>query len=65
MNYDLALNCHRCGEFTEPHRKRDDPKTVMRCGGCGKKHSEDSVFFIDLDRTYERAEDGTLLEEPP
>lgn len=63
--YDLRLNCHRCGDFTDYHRKNDDPQTVIRCGGCGKKHSTDSIFMVDLNRDYDRDESGTLLENLP
>lgn len=63
--YDLQLNCHRCGDFTEPIKRKDDPDTVVRCGGCGKKHSEGSIYFIDMNREYNRSEDGVLLDRLP
>lgn len=65
MQYDLRLNCHRCGEFQEYFRKDGDPDTVIRCDGCGKKHSDDSIFMVDLNREYERDESGVLLEDLP
>lgn len=65
MQYDLRLNCHQCGEFQEYHQKDGDPKTVFRCDGCGKKHSDDSIFFINLNRDYDRDERGVLIEELP
>lgn len=60
---DLRLNCHKCGAFTEYERRKNDPKTVVRCGGCGKKHSTDSIFMVNPVKDYDRAEDGTLIEE--
>lgn len=65
LKQELRLNCHRCGDFMEYYRKRDDPNTVIRCDGCGKKHSDDSLFMVNPNRQYDRAEDGTLLENLP
>lgn len=65
LKHDLRLNCHPCGDFTEYHRKDNDPNTVVRCDGCGKKHSTDSLYMVNPTREYDRAEDGTLLENLP
>jgi len=64
MRRDLRLNCNSCGGFNEYHQKSGDPKSVVRCDGCGKKHSTDSVHFVELGKSYERDERGVLLEEP-
>ena len=60
---EMRLNCTNCGDFTHAHRKRGDPDTVARCNDCGKKHSNDSIHFVDLNRDYERDEDGELTED--
>lgn len=62
--YDFRLNCSNCGRWTIPNHKPGDPSHILRCDDCGKKHSEDSVFFIDLDRTWQRDESGALVEDP-
>ena len=64
MRHRLRLNCNRCGDFVEYHRKSDDPKTVVRCDGCEKKHSTDSVWMVDVFNDYRRDETGSLLEAP-
>lgn len=60
----LRLNCNRCGAFEEYHREDDDPETVVRCDGCGKRHSNDSVFMVDPNRRHERDEAGNLVDSP-
>jgi len=65
VNYDLQINCNDCGKFTDPLKKKDEPDTVFRCNGCGKKHSDGSIYMIDKDRDYARSESGVLLEELP
>lgn len=62
-NYQLRLNCERCGRFTEYASKTGDPDSVVRCDECGKKHSTDSVYMADLHRTYQRDESGALVED--
>jgi len=43
-----VLRCTECRPFdTRPVRKRDDPKTVVRCAACGKKHGTDSLRVVD------------------
>lgn len=64
MNQELRVNCNECGAFTEYTRNNDDPKSVVRCGDCGKRHSTDSVWMVDPTRNYERDERGSLLEKP-
>lgn len=64
MRRELRLNCNDCGSFTEYDRRTDDPKTVVRCGECGKRHSSDSVWMVDTATSYERDEAGVLLEDP-
>lgn len=59
---ESRLNCTSCGLFRQFSRKRDDPKSVVRCDECGKRHSTDSLFMIDPDRQYERDEAGTLVD---
>jgi len=61
---DLYLNCTKCGEFTVALQMKDDPKTVVRCKDCGKKHSDNSLYFVDPDDDHERDEAGNLLEDP-
>lgn len=44
------LKCSRCHPDpvrTVPVRYADDPPTVARCAGCGKKHSTDSLEVAD------------------
>lgn len=64
---ELQLNCTRCGEFKqyEPDRDRDGNlrSDVVKCTDCGKKHSDKSLYMVDPNRSYERDESGTLLEE--
>lgn len=59
---ESRLNCTRCGAFT-PYELESD--TVARCETCGKRHSVDSLFVVDPDKSYERDEAGTLQETPP
>lgn len=61
---ELRLNCNDCGAFTEYYRKDDDPGTVVRCDGCGKRHSRGSIWMVDPYRDFERDEAGNLLEDP-
>lgn len=51
----LRLECSKChggndeapgGALTKPVRRRDDPKTVVRCAECGKKHGRDSLTVV-------------------
>lgn len=56
------LDCVRCNEFTEYHRDDGDPDTVVRCDECGKRHSDDSVYFVDPDKRYERDESGVVYD---
>ena len=65
MEKGLRLNCRRCASFTHAVRRRDDPDSVVRCDGCGKKHSTDSLHFVDVDKTFDRDESGALIEEVP
>lgn len=58
----LRLNCTRCGDFT--HAETGSTENVARCQDCGKRHSTDSLHFIDLSKDYERDESGQLLEDP-
>jgi len=64
MYQELRLNCNRCGSFTRYHRNDGDPNTVVRCDGCGKRHSTDSVFMVDPHRSFRRDEAGNLIERP-
>lgn len=64
MYRELLLNCNDCGTFTDYSRNDEDPKTVVLCDECGKRHSTDSVFMVDPDRSYERDEAGVLLQDP-
>lgn len=52
----MQLRCTRChggesespgGALTDPTRKADDPKTVVRCAECGKRHSTDSLELAE------------------
>lgn len=56
------LNCERCGSFEEYERESGE---VVRCDGCGKRHNDASVLFVQPDKDYRRDEAGKLLEEPP
>ncbi|UBF23129.1 Zn finger [Haloarcula virus HCTV-16] len=60
---ELRLNCTRCGDFT--HASIGSTKNVVVCDDCGKRHSQDSLHFIDLDKDYERDESGQLIEDLP
>jgi NAD-dependent SIR2 family protein deacetylase len=41
------LECSKCRPgSTRPVRYRDDPKSVVRCASCGKKHSRDSLTVV-------------------
>lgn len=42
----MLLRCVECNELTDPTRQADDPKRVVRCLTCGKKHSLDSLRYI-------------------
>jgi uncharacterized Zn finger protein len=64
MLYELRLNCNDCGAFNEYHRIDGDPRTVVRCDVCGKRHSNDSVWMVNIRKDYDRDEAGNLLEEP-
>lgn len=55
----VRLECTKCrggndeapgGRKTTPVRKRDDPKSVVRCATCGKKHGEGSLTVVDDNR---------------
>ena len=65
--HELRLNCNDCGAFEEyeVEKMASDGSVIVRCHECGKRHSDDSVYMVDADRDYERAEDGTLLEDLP
>lgn len=39
----MHLQCTRCDEETLPEWREDEPKTVIRCASCGKKHNTDSL----------------------
>jgi len=60
---EFRLNCTRCAAFVEYHHVHYDPDPVVRCDGCGKKHSKNSAFMVDPDRRYDRDEAGTLIDE--
>lgn len=64
-NQDLRLNCEKCGRFTEYEvvKERADGTQLVKCDGCGKRHGEQSIFFVDLHKTYPRDESGALLDE--
>lgn len=64
-DWDMRLNCSACGDWTIPIQRATDPSHIFRCDDCGKKHSEDSVHFIDVERSYERDESGALVEDLP
>lgn len=61
---ELRLNCTACGAFQPFDRRGSDPKTVVRCDECGKKHSRDSVYMVRPGRSFDRDESGALLEYP-
>lgn len=67
MATDLRLNCTGCGTFREyeVEQRTSDGGQIVRCARCGKRHSDDSVHFIDLNRKYERDEAGNLVEDLP
>jgi len=67
MAHDLRPNCTNCHRFTpyEVEQETADGGQIVTCESCGKRHSDDSVHFVDLSRTYERDEAGTLLEDLP
>lgn len=56
------LNCTRCNSFT--HYDREQAR-VVRCGVCGKRHSNDSLHRVKLQSQFERDEDGNLESPPP
>lgn len=41
----MKLRCTRCEDTTDPTRKDGDPKTVVRCAECGKRHSTQSLEY--------------------
>jgi transcription elongation factor Elf1 len=57
----LLLNCTRCGDFTEA--SVGSTKNVAVCDECGKRHSTDSLHFVETERDYERDEAGKLIED--
>lgn len=65
--WGLLLDCVGCGAFRayEVEKRKSDGGQIVRCHECGKRHSDESVYMVDADRDYERAEDGTLLEDLP
>jgi len=63
MGKALRLNCRRCAAFTHAIHRKDDPKHIVRCDGCGKKHSTDSIHFVDTNKTFDRDESGALIED--
>lgn len=65
-DYDLQLNCTKCGAFVEYllEQKAADGSQIVRCDECGKRHSDENIYMVDRDRRYERDEAGNLLEEP-
>jgi uncharacterized Zn finger protein len=67
MARDLRLNCVRCGRFTpyEVVKETSDSGHIVDCESCGKRHSDDSIYTVDLSRKYERDEAGNLLEDLP
>lgn len=64
---ELRLNCTNCGAFRdyEHEQKTSDGGQIVRCGRCGKRHSDDSLHFVDPTRKYDRDEAGNLLEDLP
>ncbi|AGM11183.1 hypothetical protein M197_gp18 [Haloarcula hispanica tailed virus 2] len=66
-NRDLRVNCERCGRFTEyeVEKRRADGSALVRCAECGKRHGEDSIYHVDLERAYRRDESGALVEDLP
>lgn len=52
----VRLECTKChggndeapgGALTRPVRRDTDPKTVVRCAECGKKHGKGSLTVVD------------------
>lgn len=39
----IVLECRDCDDFVFPVRRETDPKTVVRCTDCGKKHHVESL----------------------
>jgi hypothetical protein len=39
----MLLACTHCETETDAYRKSSDPKSVCRCGECGRKHSTDAL----------------------
>jgi len=64
---ELRLDCTNCGTFRpyDVEQQTSDGGSIVRCRTCGKRHSNASIHMVDLTRQYERAEDGTLLEDLP
>lgn len=62
---DLRVNCERCGQFQEYEAEKEaaDGSLIVRCAACGKRHSDASLYTVDLHRTYRRDESGELLED--
>lgn len=58
----LRLNCRNCAAFTEYERVQEN---VVDCEGCGKRHSDASLFVVQDEKQYQRDEAGHLLEVPP
>jgi ribosomal protein S27E len=45
---DIRVECVDCDSPHEYFRKDDDPKSVVRCKECGKKHSQDSLTDVNV-----------------
>lgn len=67
MAHDMRLDCVNCGRFTpfEVVKETSDGGQIVDCESCGKRHSDDSVYMVDLSRKYERDEAGNLLADLP
>jgi len=59
----LQLDCTKCNSFENFYHELGSPNTVVRCDECDKKHSTASVHFVNLRRSYERDENGELVED--
>lgn len=63
--HKLQLDCVNCKAFKDYVIEQEDAagRLIVRCGECGKRHSDDRVHMVDPTERHERDESGELLED--
>lgn len=56
------LDCSDCRQFETYERESE---TVVRCGRCGKRHSNDSLYLVEPGARYTRVDETGELADPP